>query len=129
MKKVSLIDFEKNKNYANLLIKVLSKEKFLELKTKKNQLLIIWKYIIADHSKLMEFFSLQNFRVKIDEKRIFNRTFDIFYRGKKRLIGNLGARMENSKSGEKKIGKLFNNLSKINYKKGNFQKKYKVVNK
>ena len=129
MKEVLLIDFEKNKNYSNLLIKVLSKEKFFEIKTKKNELFIVWKYIIADHSKLMEFFSFQNFRVKINEKRILKGTFDIFYRGKKRLIGNLGARIENGKSGDEKIGKLYKNLSKINYKKANFRKKYKVVNK
>jgi len=129
MKEVLPVDFEKNKNYSSLLIKVLSKEKFFELKTKKNDLLIFWKYIIADHSKLMEFFSLQNLGVKINEKRILKGTFDIFYRGKKRLIGNLGARIENGKSGDEKIGKLYKNLSKINYKKANFRKKYKVVNK
>jgi len=129
MKEVLPVDFEKNKNYSSLLIKVLSKEKFFELKTKKNDLLIFWKYIIADHSKLMEFFSLQNLGVKINEKRILKGTFDIFYRGKKRLIGNLGARIENGKSDDEKIGKLYKNLSKINYKKTNFRKKYKVVNK
>lgn len=129
MKEPVFFELNKNKSSANLLVGVLSKEKYFELKNEKNYNLIVWKYVISDHSTMMEFFSLDNFTLKIGEKRKVKRTFDIFYRGKKRLIGNLGTKIGNFILKDGKIGELNNNLSKKEYKKTNFIKKYKIVNK
>jgi hypothetical protein len=92
MKNIKLfrnIKYNFNSFKKNFFGKILKKEKILELKCKKNNNFIIWKFLISDNKKLFEifFFNAMGLNINIYGKIIDNKVF--FFRNNLIMFGSL----------------------------------------
>lgn len=111
----------KFKNHENLLVEVFLKEKFFEINNEKNEKIFLWKYSMQDQTGIKEIFSFNNQNSKIGKKVTIHKITNLFYRGRKLILGSFGERKKTLKFiGRKQIATT-KNYNKIEYKK--FKKK------